>query len=163
MKNRLRILVILAALTLVFDGCGLFISSHHRTEDYTPVFADATAGNVAAVEAAIKIDPTVIKAKEWDGATLLHIAVGQNHKDLTEVLLNDGADVNALTTDRLTPLHMAAQNGNIEIVTLLLDKKATINPIDSKGWTPMDRANKWQHPDAAEFLKQHGGHEGTQK
>jgi uncharacterized protein len=70
---------------------------------------------------------------------------------------------NGLTTDRLTPLHMAAQNGNIEIVTLLLDKKATINPIDSKGWTPMDRANKWQHPDAAEFLKQHGGHEGTQK
>jgi len=79
------------------------------------------------------------------------------------VLLNDGADVNALTTDRLTPLHMAAQNGNIEIVTLLLDKKATINPIDSKGWTPMDRANKWQHPDAAEFLKKHGGHEATQK
>ena len=143
--------------------CALFVSSHHQTEDYTPVFADAAAGNVAAVEAAIKNNPAVIKVKEWDGATLLHIAVGQNHKDLTEVLLKDGADVNALTTDRLTPLHMAAQNGNIEIITLLLDRKAIINPVDSKGWTPLDRANKWQHPDAAEFLKQHGGHEGPQK
>jgi len=57
-------------------------------------------------------------------------------------------------------LHLA-QNGNIEIVILLLDRKAIINPVDSKGWTPLDRANKWQHPDAAEFLKQHGGHEGT--
>jgi len=161
MKNRLPQLVILVAISLLASSCGLFTASHHRTEDYTVVSADASAGNVAAVEAAIKIDPSVIKARGWDGETLLHLAIGQNHKDLAEALLKDGADVNALTTDRLTPLHMAAQNGNIEIVTLLLDKGANINPVDSKGWTPLDRAMKWEHPDAADFIKQHGGLEGS--
>jgi ankyrin repeat protein len=158
MKYRLHQLVILVAISLLANGCGLFTPSHHRTEDYTVVCADATAGNIAAVETEIKNDPSVIKANGWDGETLLHLAVGQNHKELTDVLLKDGADVNALTTDKLTPLHMAAQNGNIEIITLLLNKGANINPVDSKGWTPLDRAIKWEHPEAADFIKQHGGH-----
>ena len=161
MKNRLLQLAILVAIALLANGCGLFTLSHHRTEDYTVVFADASAGNVAAVELAVKNDPSVIEAKGWDGETLLHLAVGQNHKDLTEALLKDGAAVNALTTDKLTPLHMAAQNGNIQIITLLMNKGANINPVDSKGWTPLDRAIKWEHPDATDFIKQHGGHEGS--
>jgi ankyrin repeat protein len=161
MINRLSKLAILLSISLLANGCGLFTASHHRTEDYTVVSADASVGNVAAVEAAIKNDPSVIKAKGWDGETLLHLAVGQNHKDLADALLKDGADVNALTTDKLTPLHMAAQNGNIEIITVLLNKGANINPVDSKGWTPLDRANKWEHPDAADFIKQRGGLEGS--
>ena len=55
---------------------------------------------------------------------------------------------------------MAAQHGNIEIMTLLLKHGAKINAVDAKGWTPFDRALKWDHADAAAFLKQHGGHEG---
>jgi ankyrin repeat protein len=51
---------------------------------------------------------------------------------------------------------MAAQNGNIEIITLLLERGAKIDAVDKKGWTPLDRAVKWDHPDAAEFLRQHG-------
>ena len=92
MKNRLRLLVILAALALVSNGCGLFVSSHHRTEDYTPVFADAAAGNVAAVgsAAAIKNGSGCYQSQKelgLTGQTLLHIAGrSQNHKDLTEVL-----------------------------------------------------------------------------
>jgi len=56
---------------------------------------------------------------------------------------------------------MAAQNGDIAMITLLLEpgRKTKIDPVDSKGWTPLDRAVKWDHPDAAEFLKQHGAHE----
>jgi ankyrin repeat protein len=161
MNNRLPQLLIVVAISLLANGCSLFSTSHHRTEGYTVVFADASAGNVVAVEAAIKNDSSVIKAKGWDGESLLHLAVGQNHKELTEALLKDGADVNASTTDDLTPLHMAAQNGNIDIATLLLDKGANINPVDSKGWTPLDRAIKWEHPDTAEFLKQHGGREAS--
>jgi glycerophosphodiester phosphodiesterase len=56
---------------------------------------------------------------------------------------------------------MVAQNGNIGIIKLLLERGAKIDAADSKGWTPRDRAVKWGHPDAAEFLRQHGGHEDT--
>jgi ankyrin repeat protein len=150
------------AVLLVFavlqSGCCLFAPSHHRIKDYKPVFADASAGNIEAIRRTVATDPAVLTAREWDDATLLHLAVGQNHKDLTEFLLDRGADVNALTTDRLTPLHMAAQNGNLEIVQLLLRKKAKIDAVDSKGWTPLDRARKWRHPEVTDFLIREGGH-----
>ena len=152
----LRFSIPLQLLLLLSSGCDLFTSSHHKIEDYTPVFADAQAGKLEAIKADVEKDRSVLTAKEWDDATLLHLAVGQNHKELAEYLLDAGADVNALTKDKLTPLHMAAQNGNLEIVKLLIDRKAKINPVDSKGWTPSDRAVKWGHPDVAEFLKQHG-------
>jgi ankyrin repeat protein len=149
-----RSYVVFQLLLLLSSGCDLFTSSHHNIEDYTPVLADAQAGNLEAVKAAVEKDHSVLTAKEWDDATLVHLAVGQNHKEVAEYLLEAGADVNALTKDKLTPLHMAAQNGNLEIVKLLINRKAKINPVDAKGWTPADRATKWGHPDVAEFLKQ---------
>lgn len=161
MKKRFRPIIFLYAISLLLQGCGLFISSQHRTEDYTPVFADASAGHLDAVKAAVKADPTVLKARDWDDATLLHVAVGQNQKEIAAYLLDEGIDANVVTKDKLTPLHIAAQNGNIPIAQLLLDHKAKINAVDAKGWTPVDRANKWGHPDIFEFLRQHGGHEHT--
>jgi ankyrin repeat protein len=126
------------------------------------VFAAATSGDLSTVREAVNRDPTLLKATEWDNATLLHDAVGQKHRDIAAYLLDKGADVNAVTKDGLTALHMAAQNGDIVIIKLLLEpeRKATINPVDSKGWTPLDRAVKWGHPNAVEFLRQHGAHEG---
>lgn len=154
-------LVFWFALSTLASGCGLVSPSNHRTEDYTPVFAAAASGDLATVRDAVGKDPTLVKATEWDDATLLHDAVGQNHQEMAAYLLDEGADVNAVTAEGITPLHMAAQNGNIGIIKLLLDRGAKIDAIDSKGWTPLDRAMKWGHADAAEFLRQHGGREGT--
>jgi ankyrin repeat protein len=156
-KSRL-ILIPLFLIFFALQGCrGLFAPSHHRTEDYTPVFAAASAGDLEAIKAAVKNDRSVLTAREWEDMTLLHDAVGQNHKDVAAFLLDQGADVNPLTKDRLTPLHMAAQNGNMEIVQLLLDRKADINAVDALGWTPVDRATKWRHPTVAAFLRLRGG------
>jgi ankyrin repeat protein len=158
MKYRLNLLALVVALSVFSGGCGLFVSSHHNSTEYSVVVSDASAGHLEAVKAAVQKDRSILKTTGWDGETLLHVTVGQNHKDVAEFLLNEGADVNALTADKLTPLHMAAQNGNLDIVKLLLDHKANINAVDSKGWTPVDRATKWNHPETADFLRQQGGH-----
>lgn len=163
MSKRFYNLILLGVFFTLTPGCSLLTSSNHNTTQYTPVFADASAGNLQAVKAAVDADPSVLKATEWDGATLLHIAVGQNQTDMAAFLLDRGADVNAITQDRLTPLHMASQNGNISIIQLLLDHKAKINPVDSKGWTPLDRANMWRHTEAAAFLRQHGAIESSSR
>jgi ankyrin repeat protein len=159
MKRGRYYLALLVALSPLFGGCNLFTSSDHRTEDYTPVFAAAAAGDLATVRQAVDNNPTLVKVTEWDSATLLHDAVQQNHLDVAKYLLDHRADVNALTADGLSPLHMAAQNGDIDLIQLLLERGAKIDALDSKGWTPLDRAEKWGHQDAAEFLKQRGGHE----
>jgi ankyrin repeat protein len=160
MTNRCYFLAVLLAISTLSSSCGLVVPSHHRTEEYTQVFADATGGNLKAVQQAVEKDPNLVKATEWENATLLHDAVIQNHIDIAKYLLEKGADVNAVKTDGVTALHMAARNGNIEMMMLLLQWGATINAVDAKGWTPLDRAQKWGHQDAAEFLRQHGGHEG---
>jgi ankyrin repeat protein len=161
MMRRHRRLILCFALSILVSGCALIVPSQHRTEGYAPVFAAASAGDLATVQKAVDRDPVLVKATEWDNATLLHDAVQQKHEDVAVYLLDKGADVNAVTKDGLTPLHMAAQNGDIAIVTLLLSHGAKLDPVDSKGWTPLDRAEKWDHPNAAAFLKRHGAHEGT--
>ena len=156
----LRRIALFSAITLASwgaTGCATLVSSEHSTEDYTPLFASASAGDTATVQAAIAYDRSALTATEWDRATLLHVAVQQNHLELAQALIGDGADVNALTDDHLTPLHMAAQNGNIAISRLLLEHGAKINAVDSKGWTPLDRAEKWLRPLTATFLRAAGG------
>lgn len=160
--RRIALLSAAAVVSLAATGCATLISSEHRTEDYTPLFALASAGDVVAVQAAIRQDRSALTATEWDHATLLHEAVQQNHLELTQALINDGADVNALTDDHLTALHMAAQDGNVTISRLLLDHGAEINAVDAKGWTPLDRAEKWQHPLTATFLRASGGKDASQ-
>jgi ankyrin repeat protein len=163
MRPQRYYLILWFALATLFNGCALVLSSNHRTEDYAPVFAAATSGDLPTVREAVKRDPTLLKATEWDNATLLHDAVGQKHQDVAAYLLDKGADVNAVTKDGLTALHMAAQNGDTVIIRLLLqpERDTKIDPVDSKGWTPLDRALKWGHPDAADLLRQHGAHKGT--
>jgi len=163
MKRHRYCLIAWFAVATLFSGCSLFSPSHHRTEDYTPVFAAASGGDLTTVREAVDRDPSLLKATEWDNATLLHDAVGQKHQDVAVFLLDRGADPNATTKDGLTPLHMAAQNGDTAIIRLLLEpgRKAKIDVVDAKGWTPLDRAVKWGHLDAADFLRERGGHEGN--
>lgn len=159
MFHRLALVSTVVVASLSMSGCATLVSSEHSTEEYTPLFASAFAGDVTAVQAAVARDRSALTATEWDHATLLHVAVQQNHLKLTQALINDGADVNELTDDQLTPLHMAAQNGNVTISRLLLEHGAKINAVDAKGWTPLDRAEKWQHPLTAMFLRTSGGRE----
>src|SRR5260370_29107850 len=54
-RNRYYLAILFALSTFALGcatfstGCGLISPSHHRTEDYTPVVAAATAGDLATV------------------------------------------------------------------------------------------------------------------
>jgi ankyrin repeat protein len=82
----------------------------------------------------------------------------RGHKDIAEILLANKANVNARDVDSDTPLHYAVQ-GCKDVVELLLANKAGINVLDNKHYTPYRWAWETGCINAAEFLRQHGGHE----
>jgi len=108
-----------------------------------------------------------------DGKTLLHHAVKShrpdtnNHFDIVEYLILNGANINAIDNDHDTPLHFAvqrhhlqnypyAENNDIEMVKWLLNHGADINAINNHGRTPLHRAIEWQNIETAKYLLDHG-------
>jgi len=61
--------------------------------------------------------------------TALHLACANGHKDVAELLLENGADVNAENKGGHTPLHIATRSTQCheDIVQLLIDRGANIN------------------------------------
>lgn len=57
--------------------------------------------------------------------TPLHIAARLGNVDNVTLLLQHGANADAVTKDLYTPLHIAAKEGNEEVASVLLDHGAS--------------------------------------
>ena len=64
------------------------------------------------------------------GSTLVHEATRNDHKDVAELLIAKGADVNAMDANGQTPLHAAVTFGWKDMVELLIAKGADVNGKD---------------------------------
>ena len=62
-----------------------------------------------------------------NGRTALASASGKGHREIVELLLANGADVNANKNNGETALMAASQGGHREVVELLLAKGAEVN------------------------------------
>ncbi|KAF7989329.1 hypothetical protein HCN44_008003 [Aphidius gifuensis] len=78
------------------------------------------------------------------GETCLHLACLNGLDDLIEILIDAGADVNAMTIiEKRTALHIACYHGKIKIVKLLLNcQTININSADYLGDTALHIAAK---------------------
>ena len=76
------------------------------------------------------------------GAYPLHLAVVKGNKEIAQLLLDHGAqiDVKAKNKDEATPLHWAAFFGQKDMVSLLINAGAPVNMLDSNHATPLDAA-----------------------
>ena len=73
------------------------------------------------------------------------------HKEIAELLIANGADVNARTHTEHTPLHDASCI-NSETVELLLANGADVNAKRVHGWTPLQEAAYSGHAENAKLL-----------
>jgi ankyrin repeat protein len=74
------------------------------------------------------------------GNTPLKIAAVRGDLEATRVLLDNGADVNALQEDVCTALHYGASFGHSDVVALLLERGAAVDRIDRFGKSALDYA-----------------------
>lgn len=89
----------------------------------------------------LTMDCDSIKRLLDNGMTLLHIACERENLGAVRMLLNKGADVNAIVRyNRRTPLHYACMYENLNIVELLIARGADVNAVDRNRRTPLHYA-----------------------
>ncbi|CAH1955829.1 unnamed protein product [Acanthoscelides obtectus] len=79
------------------------------------------------------------------GYTALHYAARNGHLDVCKLLIDSGANINAVTNGGVTALSRAASTGHKEIVEYLLGKNADPFIQDSDGKTALHKAAENGH------------------
>ena len=137
---------------MVLVGCGPpppDISIHRATQE----------GNIEAVKQHLAAG-TDVNEKDRFQSVSLYWAAYWGHMEIAELLISEGADVNAVSNTHehggLTPLHHAASKGQKEIAELLIAKGADVNAKDNVGDTPIGLADG----EIAALLRKHGGKTG---
>ncbi|MCS5708912.1 ankyrin repeat domain-containing protein [Candidatus Berkiella cookevillensis] len=123
----------------------------------TALMSAINSNNVEATELLIK----KIKQGKEDisnkvlETTLMH-AVSKSNGQMTKLLIDNGANVNACDSYQVTVLMHAVLNNNVEIVNLLLENSASININGANRNTPFMCALKNKNLDIVELLLKNG-------
>ncbi len=115
------------------------------------------AGELDAVRRAIAHDSDLATMNDELGRSPLHLAVINGHMALVNVLINAGADVNAIDPLKgWTPLHYAAFYRYPGIFLFLLGRRGDFLVADRFGNLPMHLAAATGCPEIVKHLLQHG-------
>ena len=142
------------------------------TEKVTPeeFFKAIDSGKVDKIKAMIAKDKSLLTVNKPDGYlagfSALFVAAGNadfipNAKDVADLLIKSGADVNMVTESGATPLHFACEGGNhtdatTSVAEVLINNKANINATNKKGETPIFEAVHWNNENLVKLLKSKG-------
>jgi len=115
------------ALQALYEGDHDRARSLLAPDDELPAYEAAAFGRIERLSSLIADDGA--NANDWspDGFTALHLAIFGGSEEAVRLLLEHGADVNALATSdiaRVRPLGTAAFAGRPDLEKLLLDAGA---------------------------------------
>ena len=92
----------------------------------------------------------------YGGNKPLHAAAGGGLKEVAELLIESGAEVNKSGYRGRTPLHFAAINGQKEVSQLLIEHGADPNVVNNYGSTPLHLAARNGHKEVTKLLIERG-------
>lgn len=111
-------------------------------------------GHKSMVEAFLNIKDINLDVRDYNGDTLLHLAVINGNWNIGNILIKKGAQIDAVNYKDITPLAEAVFFGNIKFVNILLEHGADINI--TKPDPLLQVAVLERHPDIVETLLRRG-------
>ncbi|MHC4546381.1 MAG: ankyrin repeat domain-containing protein, partial [Planctomycetota bacterium] len=148
MANRERVVV---ALVLLFVGLAL---SGCAVQAPPELFTAITEGDLDYIKTTLEENPKFVNSKDESGYTPLILAASAGNKDLCEVLIANGANLEA-HGQHGTALYEAAIGNYKDIVELLIKNGANLNAQGENG-TALHEAAIGNHKDIAELLIKNG-------
>jgi ankyrin repeat protein len=112
----------------------------------------ASKGDLEKVKALLNGNADLVFSKDEDSHTPLYYAVNTMRKDMVELLLAKGANVNAKENYGWTPLCYAAGRCNKVMVEVLLANKADPEAENNDGQTPLHNAAQIGCKEVVELL-----------
>uniref|UniRef100_A0A5K3FM83 ANK_REP_REGION domain-containing protein n=1 Tax=Mesocestoides corti TaxID=53468 RepID=A0A5K3FM83_MESCO len=100
---------------------------------------------------------TPVDVRDKENRTPLHSAAWQNHAKVCRVLVEQGANVNAVCSQGASALCIAAQEGHLGVCEVLLQCGANAQQVDAYGRTAYKVALKAGHNDICALLERFGG------
>ena len=121
------------------------------------------AGDSALMMAALRGDVDIARRLVAAGAEVnltgwapLHYAAFGGHSEVAGLLLEKGADKDALAPNGYTPLMLAARGGHVEAARVILHRDPDVKYRSSDGATAMSVARSKGMPEVVEMLKRAG-------
>ncbi|MHC4119327.1 MAG: ankyrin repeat domain-containing protein [Planctomycetota bacterium] len=109
------VLIVLIALPVV-PGC----EDKDSRDAVGAIHNTAKEGNLGRVKSLLSENPELLNAKDEDGHAGLYFALDEDcDKDIVELLLAKGADVNAKVNAGFTALDLATAQGHKDVADLL--------------------------------------------
>ncbi|MDF2721048.1 MAG: ankyrin repeat protein [Paenibacillus sp.] len=129
-------------------------SAVHEDGDYGPLTLAAGFGHTGIVRLLLTYKPDL--NRPWYANNAMGYAFGSG-RDMTQLLLDRGADPNLANWLGVTYLHQLAGTGNIELAKLLIEYGADLEAVDDEhGTTPLGWAAKNGQGEMVSFLLEQG-------
>jgi serine/threonine-protein phosphatase 6 regulatory ankyrin repeat subunit B len=137
-----QILLSHGAMVDIFSDSETVILLHQLIYKETPLHTAARRGDMEAISLMLQHHATV-DARVNDAltrGTSLFLPVRTGHIGAVEILLNAGADLEALDDWRRSPLHEAVMADKHAVCKVLIDRGAEVNVRDERACTPLHMA-----------------------
>jgi ankyrin repeat protein len=89
------------------------------TATSTPLHDAVRTGDIEKVRDLLKADANAVHSKDGAGMTPLHVAAAVGNAEITQLLLEHKADINAVDAKRYTPFNLAFNAGHKDVVAIL--------------------------------------------